>query len=68
MTYASSGVDIAAGDHLVQRIKSVAKSTSRHGCDPDLGQFAGTFDLRSCGYTDPLLVASTDGVGTKLQV
>jgi len=64
----SAGVNISAGDELITRIKSVVKSTRRPGCDPDLGQFGGLFDLRSCGYVDPLLVSGTDGVGTKLQV
>jgi len=61
-------VNISAGDELVRRIKSVAKSTRRCGCEPDLGQFGALFDLKSCGYVDPLLVSGTDGVGTKLQV
>ena len=68
LTYALAGVNISAGDQLVQRIKSVAKATRRTGCDPDLGQFGGMFDLKSCGYVDPVLVSGTDGVGTKLQV
>ena len=68
LTYASAGVNIAAGDQLVSRIKSVAKATHRRGCDPDLGQFGGMFDLKRCGYVDALLITGTDGVGTKLQV
>jgi len=68
LTYASSGVSVEAGDELIDRIKSVAKSTQRGGCDPDLGQFGGMFDLKACGYVDPVLVSGTDGVGTKLQV
>jgi len=68
LTYASAGVNIAAGDQLIDRIKSVTKATRRRGCDPDLGQFGGLFDLKSCGYVDPVLVSGTDGVGTKLQV
>lgn len=68
LSYAMAGVNIAAGDQLVHRIKSVAKETRRRGCDPDLGQFGGMFDLKSCGYVDPVLVSGTDGVGTKLQV
>jgi len=68
LTYASAGVNIAVGDQLVDRIKSVVKATRRRGCDPELGQFGALFDLASCAYTDAVLVASTDGVGTKLQV
>jgi len=68
LTYASAGVNILVGDQLIDRIKSVAKATCRLGCDPDLGQFGGMFDLKPCGYIDPLLVSGTDGVGTKLQV
>jgi len=68
LTYASAGVNIAAGDQLIDRIRSVAAATRRRGCDPDLGQFGGTFDLKASGYVDPLLVSGTDGVGTKLQV
>jgi len=68
LTYASAGVSIELGDQLVDRIRSVASATCRRGCDPDLGQFGGVFDLKACGYVDPLLVSGTDGVGTKLQV
>jgi len=68
LTYASAGVNITAGDQLIHRIKSVAKATRRRGCDPDLGQFGGVFDIKLCGYVDPVLVSGTDGVGTKLQV
>ena len=68
LTYAVAGVDISAGDDLVERIKPVAKATRRHGCNPDLGLFGGVFDLKSCGYADAVLVTGCDGVGTKLQV
>lgn len=68
LTYRDSGVDIEAGESLVERIKPLAKSTGRLGCTPDLGLFGGIFDLKPLGYTDPLLVTGTDGVGTKLQV
>nr|XP_017515335.1 trifunctional purine biosynthetic protein adenosine-3 isoform X1 [Manis javanica]XP_017515336.1 trifunctional purine biosynthetic protein adenosine-3 isoform X1 [Manis javanica]XP_017515337.1 trifunctional purine biosynthetic protein adenosine-3 isoform X1 [Manis javanica]XP_017515338.1 trifunctional purine biosynthetic protein adenosine-3 isoform X1 [Manis javanica] len=68
LTYKESGVDIAAGDMLVQKIKPSAKATSRPGCDVDLGGFAGLFDLRAAGFKDPLLACGTDGVGTKLKI
>ncbi|KAF4025867.1 hypothetical protein G4228_018028, partial [Cervus hanglu yarkandensis] len=68
LTYKESGVDIAAGNMLVQKIKPLAKATSRPGCDVDLGGFAGLFDLKAAGFTDPLLACGTDGVGTKLKI
>jgi formyltetrahydrofolate-dependent phosphoribosylglycinamide formyltransferase len=68
LTYAAAGVDIDAGDNLVERIKPLAKSTARSGADADLGGFGGLFDLKAAGYKDPLLVSGTDGVGTKLRV
>lgn len=68
LTYAAAGVDIDAGDALVENIKPLAKSTARVGADADLGGFGGLFDLAAAGYKDPLLVASTDGVGTKLRL
>ncbi|XP_038657560.1 trifunctional purine biosynthetic protein adenosine-3 [Scyliorhinus canicula] len=68
LTYKDSGVDIAAGNALVRSIKPLAAATSRPGCNVDLGGFAGTFDLKAAGYTDPILVSGTDGVGTKLKV
>jgi phosphoribosylformylglycinamidine cyclo-ligase len=64
--YAEAGVDIAAGNALVERIKPLASATSRTGAMGGLGGFGALFDLAACGYRDPLLVASTDGVGTKL--
>lgn len=67
-TYKDAGVDIAAGDALVKRIAGAAKSTRRKGADAELGGFGGLFDLRAAGFKDPVLVASTDGVGTKLKV
>lgn len=67
-TYKDAGVDIDAGDALVDRIKPMAASTRRPGADADLGGFGGLFDLKAAGYTDPILVAATDGVGTKLKV
>ena len=68
LTYADAGVDIAAGNALVEGIKAEAQSTGRPGADPDLGGFGGLFDLKAAGYDDPLLVAATDGVGTKLKI
>ena len=68
MTYKDSGVDITAGDKLVDKIKPLASATIRPGCDPQLGSFGGIFDMKALGYSDPLLVSGTDGVGTKLKV
>ena len=68
MTYAGAGVDIAAGDALVERIKPAAKATARPGLMGGLGGFGGLFDLKAAGYRDPILVAATDGVGTKLRI
>ncbi len=67
-TYAKAGVSIAAGNALVKAIGPLAKSTRRPGADADLGGFGGFFDLKAAGYTDPLLVAANDGVGTKLKL
>lgn len=67
-TYAQAGVSIAAGNALVRAIAPLAKATRRLGADADLGGFGGFFDLRAAGFTDPLLVAANDGVGTKLKL
>ena len=67
-TYAKAGVSIAAGNALVRAIAPLAKSTRRPGANADLGGFGGFFDLKAAGYTDPLLVAANDGVGTKLKL
>jgi phosphoribosylformylglycinamidine cyclo-ligase len=67
-TYAKSGVSIDAGNALVRAIAPLAKATRRRGADADLGGFGGFFDLRAAGFTDPLLVAANDGVGTKLKL
>jgi phosphoribosylaminoimidazole synthetase len=68
LTYAQAGVDIDAGNALVERIKPLARSTARAGATPSLGGFGALFDLKAAGYEDPLLVTTTDGVGTKLKV
>jgi phosphoribosylformylglycinamidine cyclo-ligase len=68
ITYRESGVDIDAGNALVEAIKGVARSTRRSGADADLGGFGGLFDLKRAGYRDPVLVAANDGVGTKLRI
>ncbi|HTK35807.1 MAG TPA: phosphoribosylformylglycinamidine cyclo-ligase [Caulobacteraceae bacterium] len=68
LTYASAGVDIDAGNALVEAIKPLAKATRRPGAEASLGGFGALFDLRAAGYDDPLLVSTTDGVGTKLRL
>ncbi|ADE85233.1 phosphoribosylformylglycinamidine cyclo-ligase [Rhodobacter capsulatus] len=68
LTYADAGVDIDAGNALVERIKPAAKRTGRPGTVSGLGGFGALFDLKAAGYTDPILVAATDGVGTKLRI
>ncbi len=67
-TYADAGVDIDAGNQLVKEIGPLAKSTRRPGADAALGGFGGLFDLKAAGFSDPVLVAANDGVGTKLKV
>ncbi len=68
MTYADAGVDIDAGNALVDRIKPAAARTTRPGTMAGLGGFGALFDLKAAGFTDPVLVAATDGVGTKLRI
>jgi len=68
LTYAQAGVDIDAGDALVDAIKPLARSTARPGADVALGGFGGAFDLKAAGFKDPVLVSGTDGVGTKLKL
>ena len=68
LTYRDAGVDIDAGNALVERIKPAARATHRPGVMAGLGGFGGLFDLREAGYRDPVLVAATDGVGTKLRI
>ena len=67
-TYAGAGVDIVAGDALVRRIAPMARATDRPGAMGGIGGFGALFDLRAAGHEDPVLVAATDGVGTKLRV
>ena len=68
LTYKDAGVDIDAGEALVDRIAPAAKATRRPGADADLGGFGGLFDLKAAGFKDPILVSGTDGVGTKLKI
>jgi phosphoribosylformylglycinamidine cyclo-ligase len=68
VTYREAGVDIEAGDALVERIKPLAKGTTRSGVMGGLGGFGALFDLKAAGFIDPVLVSTTDGVGTKLKV
>jgi phosphoribosylaminoimidazole synthetase len=68
LTYRAAGVDIDAGEALVERIKPLARATRRPGSEAGLGGFGALFDLKAAGYADPLLVSTTDGVGTKLKV
>ncbi len=68
LTYADAGVDIDAGNRLVDLIKPLARATRRPGADAELGGFGGLFDLRAAGFADPILVAANDGVGTKVKI
>ena len=68
LTYADAGVSIETGNALVKAIGPLARSTARPGADAELGGFGGFFDLKAAGYSDPLLVAANDGVGTKLKL
>ncbi len=68
LTYRDAGVDIDAGEALVEAIKPLARSTRRPGSDAGLGGFGALFDLKAAGFVDPLIVATTDGVGTKLKI
>ncbi|ADO42422.1 phosphoribosylformylglycinamidine cyclo-ligase [Ketogulonicigenium vulgare] len=68
LTYAAAGVDIDAGNALVERIKPAAARTRRTGTMAGLGGFGALFDLKAAGYSDPILVSATDGVGTKLRI
>jgi phosphoribosylformylglycinamidine cyclo-ligase len=66
--YAAAGVNIDAGNRLVDMIKPLVRSTARAGADAEIGGFGGLFDLKAAGYDDPILVAATDGVGTKVKI
>jgi phosphoribosylformylglycinamidine cyclo-ligase len=68
LTYAESGVDIDAGNRMVQLIKPLVRATARPGADAEIGGFGGLFDLKRAGFADPVLVAATDGVGTKVKI
>jgi phosphoribosylformylglycinamidine cyclo-ligase len=66
--YAAAGVDIDAGNRMVELIKPLVRATARAGADAEIGGFGGLFDLKAAGYSDPVLVAATDGVGTKVKI
>lgn len=68
VTYADAGVNIDAGNALVERIKPLAKATARAGAMGGVGGFGALFDLKAAGYKDPILVSGTDGVGTKIKL
>src|SRR3954464_4165705 len=68
MDYRQSGVDIDAGNETVRRIKSLARGTFTPGVLSEIGSFGGVFSLNAAGFTEPVLVSSADGVGTKLKV
>jgi len=68
LTYAQAGVDIDAGNRMVDLIKPLVRATARPGADAEIGGFGGLFDLKRAGFTDPVLVATTDGVGTKVKI
>lgn len=68
LTYADAGVDIDAGNRLVDLIKPMVRATARAGADAEIGGFGGLFDLKAAGFRDPVLVAATDGVGTKVKI
>jgi phosphoribosylformylglycinamidine cyclo-ligase len=68
LTYAQSGVDIDAGNAMVEAIKPLVRATRRPGADAEIGGFGGLFDLKAAGFSDPILVAANDGVGTKVKI
>src|SRR6185437_7966474 len=68
LTYSESGVDIDVGNRIVDRIRPFAHATRRSGAGAELGGFGGLFDLKAAGFADPILVAASDGVGTKLKI
>jgi phosphoribosylformylglycinamidine cyclo-ligase len=67
-SYAQAGVDIDAGNRMVELIKPLVRATARPGADAEIGGFGGLFDLKRAGFADPVLVAATDGVGTKVKI
>jgi len=68
LTYAEAGVDIDAGNQLVELIRPAVRATRRPGAEGEIGGFGGVFDLKATGFSDPLLVAANDGVGTKVKI
>jgi phosphoribosylformylglycinamidine cyclo-ligase len=68
LTYAQAGVDIDAGNRMVELIKPLVRATARPGADAEIGGFGGLFDLKPLGFKDPILVAANDGVGTKVKI
>ena len=68
LTYADAGVDIDAGNAMVEAIKPMVRATRRPGADAEIGGFGGLFDLKAAGFRDPILVAANDGVGTKVKI
>src|SRR5436189_2796163 len=68
LTYAQAGVDIDAGNRMVDLIKPLVRATARAGADAEIGGFGGLFDLKRAGFIDPILVAANDGVGTKVKI
>ena len=68
LTYAQAGVDIDAGNRMVELIKPLVRATARPGADAEIGGFGGLFDLKRAGFSDPILVAANDGVGTKVKI
>src|SRR6202163_2236698 len=68
LTYAQSGVDIDAGNRMVDLIKPLVKANARPGANAEIGGFGGLFDLKRAGFKDPVLVAANDGVGTKVKI
>src|ERR1700727_2060759 len=68
LTYADSGVDMDAGNRVVDLVKPLVRATARAGADAEIGGFGGLFDLKAAGITDPILVAANDGVGTKVKI
>ncbi len=68
LAYAGAGVDIDAGNAMVEKIKPLVRATRRPGAHAEIGGFGGIFDLKAAGFADPILVAANDGVGTKVKI